>query len=148
MTCFFCASPSRLRHVYRIQNLPENRQWLSPLQEPALDIERRSAGCTSLSGALGIDLDVVPGVRRLQAGQQGFLGQSRRVGQRHEKWARLLQRRPGLLVLEQEVVNLPETVLLTGTGIVPQDDFTLAPGDVVRINISGIGSIENTVVEV
>ncbi len=39
-------------------------------------------------------------------------------------------------------------VLLTGTGIVPADDFTLAPGDVVRINISGIGSIENTVVEV
>lgn len=39
-------------------------------------------------------------------------------------------------------------VLLTGTGIVPGDDFTLQPGDRVRINISGIGSIENTVVEV
>jgi 2-dehydro-3-deoxy-D-arabinonate dehydratase len=39
-------------------------------------------------------------------------------------------------------------VLLTGTGIVPNDDFTLAPGDSVRINISGIGSIENTVVQV
>jgi 2-dehydro-3-deoxy-D-arabinonate dehydratase len=39
-------------------------------------------------------------------------------------------------------------VLLTGTGIVPNDDFTLAAGDRVRINISGIGSIENTVVEV
>lgn len=39
-------------------------------------------------------------------------------------------------------------VLLTGTGIVPADDFTLRPGDRVRINISGIGSIENTVVEV
>jgi 2-dehydro-3-deoxy-D-arabinonate dehydratase len=39
-------------------------------------------------------------------------------------------------------------VLLTGTGIVPGDDFTLQPGDSVRINISGIGSIENTVVEV
>jgi 2-dehydro-3-deoxy-D-arabinonate dehydratase len=39
-------------------------------------------------------------------------------------------------------------VLLTGTGIVPADDFTLQAGDVVRINISGIGSIENTVVEV
>ena len=39
-------------------------------------------------------------------------------------------------------------VLLTGTGIVPADDFTLHPGDIVRINISGIGSIENTVVEV
>lgn len=39
-------------------------------------------------------------------------------------------------------------VLLTGTGIVPGDDFTLKPGDNVRINISGIGSIENVVVEV
>lgn len=39
-------------------------------------------------------------------------------------------------------------VLLTGTGIVPGDDFTLQPGDRVRINISGIGSIENTVVQV
>jgi len=39
-------------------------------------------------------------------------------------------------------------VLLTGTGIVPGDDFTLQPADRVRINISGIGSIENTVVEV
>jgi 2-dehydro-3-deoxy-D-arabinonate dehydratase len=39
-------------------------------------------------------------------------------------------------------------VLLTGTGIVPADDFTLQPGDRVRINISGIGSIENTVIEV
>jgi 2-dehydro-3-deoxy-D-arabinonate dehydratase len=39
-------------------------------------------------------------------------------------------------------------ILLTGTGIVPADDFTLQPGDSVRINISGIGSIENKVVEV
>ena len=39
-------------------------------------------------------------------------------------------------------------ILLTGTGVVPNDDFTLQPGDRVRINISGIGSIENTVVEV
>jgi len=39
-------------------------------------------------------------------------------------------------------------ILLTGTGVVPNDDFTLSPGDRVRINISGIGSIENTVVQV
>ena len=39
-------------------------------------------------------------------------------------------------------------VLLTGTGIVPNDDFTLSAGDRVRINISGIGSIENAVVQV
>jgi 2-dehydro-3-deoxy-D-arabinonate dehydratase len=39
-------------------------------------------------------------------------------------------------------------VLLTGTGIVPNDDFTLQAGDVVRIDISGIGSLENSVVVV
>ena len=39
-------------------------------------------------------------------------------------------------------------VLLTGTGVVPGDDFTLNAGDVVGINISGIGTLENTVVEV
>lgn len=36
-------------------------------------------------------------------------------------------------------------VLLTGTGVVPQDDFTLQPGDTVRIEISGIGILENSV---
>jgi 2-dehydro-3-deoxy-D-arabinonate dehydratase len=39
-------------------------------------------------------------------------------------------------------------ILLTGTGIVPADDFTLRIGDVVRITISGIGTLQNTVVEV
>jgi 2-dehydro-3-deoxy-D-arabinonate dehydratase len=39
-------------------------------------------------------------------------------------------------------------VLLTGTGVVPGDDFTLRVGDRVRIDISGIGALENTVVEV
>jgi len=37
-------------------------------------------------------------------------------------------------------------VLLTGTGIVPPDEFTLAAGDVVAISIDGIGTLENTVV--
>jgi 2-dehydro-3-deoxy-D-arabinonate dehydratase len=36
-------------------------------------------------------------------------------------------------------------VLLTGTGIVPADTFTLAEKDVVRIEISGIGVLENPV---
>lgn len=39
-------------------------------------------------------------------------------------------------------------ILLTGTGIVPPDDFTLQPGDRVRIAIDEIGVLENTVVEV
>jgi 2-dehydro-3-deoxy-D-arabinonate dehydratase len=36
-------------------------------------------------------------------------------------------------------------VLLTGTGVVPGDDFTLKMGDMVRIEISGIGVLENSV---
>lgn len=37
-------------------------------------------------------------------------------------------------------------VLLTGTGIVPDADFTLSPGDRVRIRIEPIGILANTVV--
>ena len=39
-------------------------------------------------------------------------------------------------------------MLLTGTGVVPDDDFTLAESDVVRITISGIGTLESSVVVV
>lgn len=35
--------------------------------------------------------------------------------------------------------------LLTGTGIVPPDNFTLQPHDRIRISIDGIGSLENPV---
>lgn len=35
--------------------------------------------------------------------------------------------------------------LMTGTGIVPGDGFTLASGDVIRIAIDGIGMLENSV---
>ena len=37
--------------------------------------------------------------------------------------------------------------LMTGTGIVPPDDFTLAGGDVVEITIDGIGTLVNPVVQ-
>lgn len=36
-------------------------------------------------------------------------------------------------------------LLLTGTGIVPADDFSLQRGDVIRISIDGIGILENYV---
>jgi 2-dehydro-3-deoxy-D-arabinonate dehydratase len=37
--------------------------------------------------------------------------------------------------------------LLTGTGIVPKDDFTLQAGDTVEITIDGIGTLANPVVQ-
>jgi 2-dehydro-3-deoxy-D-arabinonate dehydratase len=37
------------------------------------------------------------------------------------------------------------TFLMTGTGIIPADDFTLAVGDRIKITIEGIGTLINTV---
>ncbi len=37
--------------------------------------------------------------------------------------------------------------LMTGTGIVPKDDFTLSPGDLVEIEIDGIGVLSNPVAQ-
>jgi 2-dehydro-3-deoxy-D-arabinonate dehydratase len=39
----------------------------------------------------------------------------------------------------------PGSVLLTGTGLVPGDDYTLEPGHSVEIEIEGIGVLTNTV---
>jgi 2-dehydro-3-deoxy-D-arabinonate dehydratase len=42
--------------------------------------------------------------------------------------------------------NFPDgVVLLTGTGIVPPEDFSLAPGDVVVIDAAGIGQLVNPI---
>ncbi|HEY1794024.1 MAG TPA: fumarylacetoacetate hydrolase family protein [Opitutaceae bacterium] len=38
--------------------------------------------------------------------------------------------------------------LFTGTGVVPPDGFTLQPGDCIRIEVSGIGALENSVIRV
>jgi 2-dehydro-3-deoxy-D-arabinonate dehydratase len=37
-------------------------------------------------------------------------------------------------------------ILLTGTGVVPPDDFTLQAGDLVQIDVPGIGTLRNPVV--
>ena len=42
--------------------------------------------------------------------------------------------------------SFPDGVfLMTGTGIVPGDEFTLESGDLIRISIDGIGTLENRV---
>jgi len=39
-------------------------------------------------------------------------------------------------------------ILLTGTGVVPGDHFTLHAGDLIRIDVTGIGRLENHVIVV
>jgi 2-dehydro-3-deoxy-D-arabinonate dehydratase len=58
-----------------------------------------------------------------------------------------LKREPEqLIVYLFRELSFPRGVfLMTGTGIVPQDDFTLRSGDVIRISIDGIGTLENHV---
>ena len=50
-----------------------------------------------------------------------------------------------VLWLGQENSFPDGAVLLTGTGIVPPDDFALAHGDLVTIEIDGIGRLVNPV---
>ena len=58
-----------------------------------------------------------------------------------------LKREPKLLAeyLFRENSFSEGVFLMTGTGIVPGDDFTLAIGDRVKISIDGIGTLENPV---
>lgn len=73
-----------------------------------------------------------------RAGQQVFAGETS-VAQIKRTFAELAQ----FLFRSQEFPN--GAILLTGTGVVPADDFTLAAGDKVMIEISGIGVLTNTV---
>jgi 2-dehydro-3-deoxy-D-arabinonate dehydratase len=73
-----------------------------------------------------------------RAGVAAFRGQTA-VGQIKRTFAELVE----YLFRSQKFPH--GAVLLTGTGIVPPDGFTLAAGDVVRISISGVGTLENPV---
>lgn len=59
-----------------------------------------------------------------------------------------LHRRPADLAAALfQALDFPDgAVLSTGTGIVPELDVTLQPGDVVTISIDGVGSMRNRVV--
>lgn len=58
-----------------------------------------------------------------------------------------LKRNPATLVefLYRENAFPSGCILLTGTGIVPADSFTLAPRDEIVISIAGVGTLTNTV---
>lgn len=78
------------------------------------------------------------GVEILRGGQAVFSGETS-VGQIKRTFDSLAE----FLFRSQSFPH--GAVLLTGTGVVPPDNFTLAAGDRVRIRISGIGTLENPV---
>lgn len=80
--------------------------------------------------ALGIEMRIV------RAGGGVFTGST--------STARLRKRFDVLVdSLKRDNWIAPGTVLLTGTGIVPPDDFSLQPGDVVEISSEPIGVLRN-----
>ncbi len=60
-----------------------------------------------------------------------------------------MKRAPALLIeyLFRETTFPFGTFLMTGTGIVPPDSFTLAAGDRIRVSIEPCGTLENVVVQ-
>jgi len=78
------------------------------------------------------------GVQILRGGTEVFAGETS-IDQIKRSFPELA----GWLGRSQEFPD--GAILLTGTGVVPANEFTLAQGDVVRIRISGIGTLENTV---
>jgi 2-dehydro-3-deoxy-D-arabinonate dehydratase len=76
----------------------------------------------------------------MRQGQEAFRG-STNVGQMVRAFEDLI----GWLFRENAFPN--GAVLLTGTGIVPPDDFALENGDIVSIEITGIGTLTNPVIK-
>ena len=73
-------------------------------------------------------------------GEEVFRGDTD-LGQFHRKFEDLV----GWLFRDFDFPN--GAMMLTGTGIVPPDDFTLQDGDTVHIEITGIGTLTNPVVK-
>ncbi len=83
---------------------------------------------------IGIRLEIVRGGAQLYQGQTSV--------------ARMARGFEDLIAWLGRDNHFPKgVVLLTGTGIVPPDDFRLEAGDRVRITIDGIGTLENPVIQ-
>lgn len=75
-----------------------------------------------------------------RAGREAFRGETH-LGMIVRGWDELI----GWLTRENDIPD--GAFLLTGTGVVPPDEFTLEEGDSVSIEITGIGTLTNPVVK-
>jgi 2-dehydro-3-deoxy-D-arabinonate dehydratase len=113
----------------------------NPLYLPQAKVYSASCGlgpCITLASAMpsrasiGIHLDIERGGRSVYHGETSVA-----------RMARKLEDLIDWLGRENEFPG--GVILLTGTGIVPPDDFTLEAGDRVAITIDGIGTLTNPV---
>jgi 2-dehydro-3-deoxy-D-arabinonate dehydratase len=94
--------------------------------------------CITLAGAMPPPDQVRIALTIERAGRRAFEGETTPAA---------MKRSPEELVswLGRETSFPYGAVLLTGTGVVPPDDFTLEPGDLVTIDVTGIGRLVNRV---
>ena len=87
-----------------------------------------------------INSDTVISIEILRKNESVFLGEIsiNRMKRKHTELVEYLFR---------ETTFPHGTYLMTGTGIVPPDDFSLLTGDEVRISIEGIGTLVNRVLQ-
>ncbi len=115
----------------------------NPLYLPQAKVYRQCAGlgpCITLLDGMPAREDTGIKLQIERAGEVVFEGDSG-VSEMHRTFEDLI----GYLCREQEFPN--GVFLMTGTGIVPDSDFTLSDGDVVHITICGIGTLTNPVVQ-
>lgn len=169
---FFKATPQRVANPNQPMHLRGDSKWMVPEPEMTLAINSRGeiigctvgndlscrdiegenplylpqAKCFKLCAALGpailIQSEPLASTTRIhlqidRAGAAAFEGDTT-VSQ--------LKRTPAELAgfLFRDNTFPTGTFLMTGTGIVPGDEFTLKSGDIVKITIDGIGTLANT----
>jgi 2-dehydro-3-deoxy-D-arabinonate dehydratase len=114
----------------------------NPLYLPQAKVYKQSCAlgpCVTLASALPPREQVGIRVRIDRGGAVAFQGETSLA-----RMARPLEELVDWLGRENEFPN--GVILLTGTGVVPPDEFTLQAGDVVTIAIDGIGELVNRVV--
>ena len=115
----------------------------NPLYLPQAKVYRQCAGlgpCVTLRDAMPARQDTTIHLAIERDGTRVFEGETS-----VEQMARTFEDLIEYLGRDQE---FPHGVfLMTGTGIVPDSDFTLMPGDVVSITIDGIGTLTNPIVQ-
>jgi len=102
-------------------------------------------GCCALGPAIALASSVAD-PRNLEIRLQILRG-DRLAFEGATSTARIARRFEDLIAWLGRDHSFPDGVfLLTGTGIIPPDDFALEAGDVVRIAIDGLGTLENVAV--
>lgn len=141
-----CVVSSKARLVgFTIGNDMSSRdiEGENPLYLPQAKVYRQCAGlgpCITLLDSMPAREDTGIKLQIERGGEVVFEGNSG-VSEMHRTFEDLI----GYLCREQEFPN--GVFLMTGTGIVPDSNFTLKHDDVVHITICGIGTLTNPVVQ-